>query len=242
MKKTLVALAALASLGITAPGAASAAAMQYTCGSTAPYNPNYQFTQLYAVRAIAKYNQYAGGACGGGISNSNMAPVGTSTVTEVFAQRDPITRALLLGITTDLPGDPEEQQHLVLFTNNSWAARAVGIAFGTLFPTSNEAALIAALDSLASGTGSDADYTLLGDFGDTVSRQSPNGDAAFALGDTFTSIAFSDGQIIGSGISFATPAAAAVPEPATWALMILGFGSMGIALRRRRAPVLRPSH
>jgi hypothetical protein len=26
-----------------------------------------------------------------------------------------------------------------------------------------------------------------------------------------------------------------VPEPATWALMILGFGSVGTALRRRKA-------
>ena len=31
---------------------------------------------------------------------------------------------------------------------------------------------------------------------------------------------------------------AAVPEPATWALMLLGFGGMGMVLRRRRRPVL----
>ena len=31
---------------------------------------------------------------------------------------------------------------------------------------------------------------------------------------------------------------AAVPEPATWALMILGFGAVGMVLRRRRRPVL----
>jgi hypothetical protein len=31
-------------------------------------------------------------------------------------------------------------------------------------------------------------------------------------------------------------ASAAVPEPATWALMLIGFGSLGAALRRRRAP------
>ena len=31
---------------------------------------------------------------------------------------------------------------------------------------------------------------------------------------------------------------AAVPEPATWAMMLLGFGAMGVAIRRRRQPVL----
>jgi len=32
--------------------------------------------------------------------------------------------------------------------------------------------------------------------------------------------------------------AASVPEPATWAMMLLGFGGIGIAIRRRRKPVL----
>ena len=30
----------------------------------------------------------------------------------------------------------------------------------------------------------------------------------------------------------------AVPEPKTWAMMLLGFGAMGLAIRRRRRPVL----
>jgi hypothetical protein len=31
----------------------------------------------------------------------------------------------------------------------------------------------------------------------------------------------------------------AVPEPATWAMMLMGFGAVGFALRRRRKPVLQ---
>ena len=31
---------------------------------------------------------------------------------------------------------------------------------------------------------------------------------------------------------------AAVPEPATWAMMLLGFGAVGFAMRRRRQPAL----
>ena len=33
-------------------------------------------------------------------------------------------------------------------------------------------------------------------------------------------------------------AVAAVPEPATWAMMLLGFGGIGVAMRRRRKPAL----
>lgn len=39
-----------------------------------------------------------------------------------------------------------------------------------------------------------------------------------------------------SGVAFA-PTVAAVPEPATWAFMLLGFGLIGSALRRRRETV-----
>lgn len=39
--------------------------------------------------------------------------------------------------------------------------------------------------------------------------------------------------------SYTPSAAAAVPEPAAWAMMIGGFGMIGAALRRRRAPTVR---
>jgi hypothetical protein len=32
--------------------------------------------------------------------------------------------------------------------------------------------------------------------------------------------------------------AASVPEPATWGMMLLGFGAVGFAMRRRRTPVM----
>ncbi len=35
-----------------------------------------------------------------------------------------------------------------------------------------------------------------------------------------------------------TPVTAAVPEPATWAMMLMGFGAMGFALRRRKPSTL----
>jgi hypothetical protein len=42
-------------------------------------------------------------------------------------------------------------------------------------------------------------------------------------------------------ITFNT-AVSAVPEPATWIMMLLGFGSIGFAVRRRRAATNTVSH
>lgn len=49
-----------------------------------------------------------------------------------------------------------------------------------------------------------------------------------------------DGNFDGFKLSQIT--ATAVPEPATWALMILGFGAIGFAMRSRRAAVSKVSY
>lgn len=46
-----------------------------------------------------------------------------------------------------------------------------------------------------------------------------------------------DGVALGN-VSFTS--SAAVPEPTTWAMMIVGMGVVGTALRRRRSAVMRP--
>ncbi len=45
----------------------------------------------------------------------------------------------------------------------------------------------------------------------------------------------------GTGVLRGSTIAAAVPEPGTWALMLVGFGAIGVAMRRRRArkPILQ---
>jgi hypothetical protein len=43
---------------------------------------------------------------------------------------------------------------------------------------------------------------------------------------------------VNEGVFLDAVSVAAVPEPATWALMLLGFGGIGLAMRRRRRPAL----
>jgi hypothetical protein len=46
------------------------------------------------------------------------------------------------------------------------------------------------------------------------------------------------GQTQGSGTLYIFSTPAAVPEPATWTMMLLGFGAVGFAMRRRRRVAL----
>ena len=57
---------------------------------------------------------------------------------------------------------------------------------------------------------------------------------SLALGGTS---AITGGSFLGTNISAGgsvTAATAAVPEPATWAMMLIGFGGVGVAMRRKR--------
>ena len=51
-------------------------------------------------------------------------------------------------------------------------------------------------------------------------------------------IGHSEAGISGYVAPITPPVVAAVPEPATWGMMILGFGLIGAAMRRRRPVVL----
>jgi opacity protein-like surface antigen len=77
----------------------------------------------------------------------------------------------------------------------------------------------------------------------------PNG---IACNWTFVSIDFSgvarsvkftglQNQSAFDNLTFGAEAVGAVPEPGTWAMMLLGFGAIGFGLRRRARPALRPA-
>ena len=88
-----------------------------------------------------------------------------------------------------------------------------------------------------SGGDSDGQVTSLYDIGQ-------NGSNFFnAFDGTFSSVTmtFTDGATVSDVGQFrlnVAPAVAAVPEPATWAMMILGFAAIGFSVRRRK-PVVR---
>lgn len=72
-------------------------------------------------------------------------------------------------------------------------------------------------------------------FPDSTSLKLAN--ASLGVG-TYTFAFAGNNANVGGALTGNVTISAPVPEAATWAMMILGFGAMGIAIRRRRRPVL----
>jgi hypothetical protein len=195
-----------------------------------PGSVDYVISRLdYRVDNIIRFNE---GQCSGGRGGTYTAnPTQTPYSLDNVFYPDGHDRLFLMGTATDLPGDPEGQKHIVIFGLSSWVAGAEDIAWGTLFPTTLEASLIAALEDAATGFGAQSSYDFIDAFW-TGPAQAAG--LKFAPGQSFGIIAFSTGQIIGEGTTSFTPQGGTVPEPESWALLIAGFGLTGAVLRRRR--------
>ena len=79
---------------------------------------------------------------------------------------------------------------------------------------------------------SNLDFTQL--FGSAILFTGSPSSPTFALGTFNLSGGFTSGA---STLTISQAAVAAVPEPGTWAMMLLGFGAVGFAVRRRRPTV-----
>jgi hypothetical protein len=108
--------------------------------------------------------------------------------------------------------------------------------------------LISALEfNINALTNGDVFFTFAGGDSDgqvtTLYDLSQNGQNFFnAFNGTFKSVTmtFTNGATVEDVRQFRmTSAVAAVPEPATWALMLIGFGAIGFGMRRRRADTVR---
>lgn len=220
--RSAVVAVALCGAAVATPAAAD------ECGVD-PGTVNYVISSLsYRVDNIIRFNE---GNCSSGRGGTYTAfpTQSPSTLASVFYP-DGHDRLFLLGTATDLAGDPPGQKHLVIFGSTSWIAGAQGIGFGTLFPTTLEASLIAALEDAGTGNGAQSSYDFIDAF---WTGPAESAGLKFTPGDSFGIIAFSDGQLIGEGAATFSPAGT-VPEPATWALLITGFGLTGAMQRRRR--------
>nr|WP_235890272.1 PEPxxWA-CTERM sorting domain-containing protein [Sandaracinobacter neustonicus] len=224
--RTLLASLAGAMLLASLPSAASAAVCPTGPATILTYNIN---SLDVAVDNVIHFNTNPG--CGAGRGGTFSFEGNASTSFDLW-YGEPQSQLFLMGTAQNLPGDPEGQKHIVIFGNTDWVAGAEDIAWGTLFPTILEGQLIAALEDAATGEGQQSSYDLIDSF--WFDHALPSG-LFFGPNSDFTVIAFSTGQIIGSGNVTSTSVLPAVPEPATWAMLIAGFGLVGAAARRRRA-------
>lgn len=68
--------------------------------------------------------------------------------------------------------------------------------------------------------------------GSILASEDINFDAS--INNTFQIDLFGGGQTLSAFAQLGSGAVAAVPEPGTWAMMLLGFGAIGFSIRRRR--------
>lgn len=185
---------------------------------------------------------------------SGIAAAGVVTqVDQPFTHFTPVQAMMLIGITQDLPGDAPGQKHIVLMVNQGVTAGLNGVPWQPLFPALLEENLIADLELATSGGLNwgnpygtlEPGLTSVQNLMDSLRVSGFPGTAppnvlypwftAPAPGDVarnFDLVAFSDGQVIGSGQAFQSAlVTTGVPEPAAW--VVLG-AAVVLARRRRR--------
>lgn len=201
------------------------------------------FTETTGVMVFNSYQDGGSGVWWASQLNGN----GMQTVIDDPFEKDtdnmPL-EGLMLGIAEDFPGDPPGQRHLVFVQSPEASMKLNHIAFGTAFPTVLEENLLADIETVAiigcphpcSDPNYDAAINRLFDFVNGPARNVPNmgdfgspGSIWFTMGTDLSVMAFSDGQIIGSGYSEVSP----VPLPASLWMFAAGFGAVARWKRAR---------
>lgn len=231
IRRILLALAALGSALLATAPARAAQVIQ-----------SYEIDTSVDLSYLILYHKNAGG----GSTNSYAinAPGGTLTSGFPHDSSNPPEWVSFTGVWQDGATD-----HLVIALNTAFANALLGANddFATTFAGFIEGDLIDALILLGTP---DLDP---GDPG--YAAQMAAKDDAFALTDAFTQELYSQGGYIAANggsfslIAYSTPtlvgtgtanlSLVAVPEPGTWAMLLIGFGIVGGTMRyRRRAPAL----
>lgn len=212
------------------------------------YQSNYQITldlQMPEVTNLMLMEKRSDGGSSLTWAFTALCCGNLTDLTNPFPFDAPTTSSLLVGLAHDLPHDAPGQEHIVLFMNDQAASNINHIAWGTVFTTLREEELIQSLHDATSGrpfgdpvleNGLNAMWSFAG-LADTEAKVGPNGlpgSMWFNTVGTFTVMAFSDGQVLGTGVSSLIEVpVAAVPEPGAYALWLAGLGIVGLLVRRR---------
>lgn len=150
-----------------------------------------------------------------------------------------------LGTLTDPIGSTTAgQNHVVMFANSAAASGVLGSTWDSLFPTFSESSIITDLQVLTSSNFLNPAFRSsliqLNSFASLASTYWIPLDNIASVNSTsqdFTLLAFSNAHIAGSGVLETVNASvSAVPEPQTYALMLVGLGLVAWIARRRRSP------
>ena len=188
------------------------------------------------ITDIMTFNQYS--ECGGpGAWWSSSAATGSSTIIDPFSKSSsnmPI-KGLMLGLAQNLPGDAIGQQHVVMMVDDTAAAGAASIAWGTTFFNTNEATIISDLTSQSDTAINDLFSFVSGDASSMWFSLPANPQPGTTTTSQFTVVAWTDGQVVGTGTATLQydGAQTTVPEPATIALLGLSLVGLGLSRRKR---------
>jgi hypothetical protein len=176
-------------------------------------------------------------------SNFDSIPVAPGTFVIIpFAEGWTATAGDGIEVQNHAAGDPLSETNLVeLDSNNNSAMSLFNLAPGDYVldffysARPNIPASSNGIDVLLNGS---SIFNITGDGGSGTNWLAQHVEFSLLAPTTLTFAAVGTSDSLGGYLDNITLSTAAVPEPGTWGLMLLGFAGIGMAARRSRKPVL----
>jgi hypothetical protein len=179
------------------------------------------------------------GAVLGILASSALALGSTAATASVTVGSTNATSGTATAVVTDNVGIPNKVE---FDTTNASAGTVVswfnflvspdGIGAFSATTATNPPSTVTLLELLTGGTMTTAGSTLV------TSTPGTQLNYGTLTANTWYTFRYTANLATAGNISGPVSIYPAVPEPATWALMLLGFGGIGLAMRRRRRPAL----